>query len=83
MKPRFHLPDPAPRDSEIVKRASVLKLTVFRERDGDLSGSFEIEGSFDNFSDEESQDHVPEGLRFLRELMREFTRRRPEEGLLG
>lgn len=74
MIPRFHLPGPAPRDSEIVKRSSSFKLTLYREPDGDLSGSFELEGSFGNFSNEECQDHVPEGLRFVRELLTAFTK---------
>jgi hypothetical protein len=82
MTPRFSFgPQPAPRDSEIVKKSSMLKVYLYREEDtGDLSGSFTLEGSFGNLSWQESQDGVDEGMAFVKELMRQFVKRPEQEG---
>lgn len=74
MMTRFNFDQP-PSDREIMKHCNVVKLTLYREPSGDLSGCFELEGSFGHYSDDGSQEGVADGLRLLRELMREFARR--------
>lgn len=78
MIPRFQLPDPPPRDSQIIACATGLKIELWKDRDGDIHGEAEIHCGFGMFGDEEEDfdgDKQELALRFVRELMREFTRR--------
>lgn len=79
MTPRFNLPDPAPRDGEILARATHLKINLFRDCDGDVHGEFDVGGSFGLAR--EGQDvadfrrQQADAMRFIRKLLREFERK--------
>jgi hypothetical protein len=48
--PRFHLPGPAPRDTQIIERATELKIDLWKDKDGDIHGGIAFHcgiGAFD------------------------------------
>ena len=80
-------PPPHPRDAQIIKRATRLKIDLFRDKDGDLHGDFELSGGFGIYGEKEYDDpdefkrQQAEAMTFVRELMREFEGGRDGEGL--
>jgi len=56
----------------------MLKLTVYRDNDGDLSGSFSLEGDFGALcGDDEGTPSAADGLQLVNDLLREFKRGKP------
>lgn len=88
MKRFWNSPPPHPRDAEIIKRATHLKVDLWADKDGDLHGSFEVGGGFGMFGEDEYGDdeakfgrQQTEALRFIRGLLAEFERKRGDDGL--
>lgn len=82
MMPRFHLPDPAPRDSEIISRMTRLKIELYKDSDGDLHGEFKIGGGVGMFGDGEEDfegDKQAKFMAFVGRLLTEFEKK--PEGL--
>lgn len=86
MTPRFWNsppPEPHPRDSEIIRKATRLKIELYADKDGDLHGEFSVSGGFGMFGEDDCEGDVDkcarqqaEALRFVRGLLGEFERKR-------
>ena len=68
-------------DSRIMEAASQFKLSVYRDADGDLSGSFELQGDFGALcGDDSGALNATDGMQLVADLLREFKRGRPGAG---
>lgn len=78
---------PAPRDSEIMRRASSIELRLYHDDDGGIQGSIEIHCAIgdpfdDKYRSQEEVDHQQAAaLRFIRNVMRGFTEKEPGDGM--
>lgn len=78
--PRFHLPGPQPRDSEIMERSTGLKINLYRQRDGKIHGEVIIRCGIGMFADDDDDDlddgaaerKQAEAMDFARRLLGEF-----------
>ena len=83
------LPDQPPRDSEIVERATCLKINLWRQHNGRIHGEVIIKcgigmvGIDDDENDDETEAErqQADGLRFASKLLGEFQKKHPDEGL--
>jgi hypothetical protein len=83
-------PEPHPRDSEIIRKATRLKIELYADKDGDLHGEFSVSGGFGMFGEDEYGNdddkfarQQSEALRFVRGLLTEFERKRDQKGGLS
>jgi hypothetical protein len=87
MTPRFSFgPQPAPRDTEIMRRAKGLRVELWKDKDGDCHGDVKITCSFGMFgrdeilTEQDHEEHQREALRFIRDVLTSFERKPDEEG---
>lgn len=81
---RFHLPGPAPRDSEIIARATRLTIDLYCDKDGDLHGSFAVGGGVGVHGNDDDtgndadlfRQQQASALRFVKKLLESFERKR-------
>lgn len=84
MMARFNLPGPppAPRDAEIIKRASGLRIDLWKDKDGDIHGGIEISCGFGVFGEGEQEDYdgskQRDALRFVKELLCAFEQKQKD-----
>lgn len=62
-------------DSRIMEAASQFELTLFRDDEGELSGTFRLSGDFGALSGENAPE-ANDGLQLASDLLREFKRGR-------
>ncbi len=85
---RFQLPDPAPRDSEIIERSTGLKINLYRQSCGKIHGEviikcgvgmFAADDDDDDYDVEAAEQRQADAMEFARRLLGEFQKQRPEE----
>ena len=73
---------PAPRDSEILRRATSLKIDLYRDTDGDLHGEVKIGcgmGAFGPEGEDFDGQKQCEAMAFARRLLAEFEKTKPDD----
>lgn len=91
MNRRFQFgPPPPPRDAEIIKRGTRLKIDLFRDKDGDIHGEFTISGGFGIYGEEDYGDDADafhrqqaDAMRFIKGLLGEFEKGRGDGSATG
>lgn len=63
-------------DSRIMEAASQFELSLFRDDEGELSGSFKLSGDFGSLAGEDAA-NAEDGMQLVADLLREFKRGRP------
>ena len=84
MTPRFSFGHDAPPDSEIIRRATRLKIELYADRDGDLHGEFQVNGGFGIYGEDDDYENdvdkfhrqQADALQFIRRLLESFEGKR-------